>query len=65
MIFDNESWKIGYIEGLKEGIRRYAIWKDGVQMVGVMQRPLSEVLREIKGNEEVGVRIREIGVNGE
>lgn len=38
----------GFVMGLEEGIRMYAIWKDGVQLVGAMQRPLAEVLGEVR-----------------
>ena len=40
----NQMYKCGYLAGLEDGIRRYAIWKDGEQRVGVMQKPLSQVL---------------------
>ena len=34
--------------GLCDGIRRYAVWNDGEQRVGVMQKPLHEVLAKAK-----------------
>lgn len=36
-----------YRRGLKDGVIRYAIWKDGEQFVGIQQRPLRDVLNEI------------------
>ena len=33
-----------YRAGMVNGIRAYAFWKDGEQLVGVMRRPLREVL---------------------
>ena len=33
-----------FTDGYKEGVRTYAIWTDGVQLVGAMQRPLKEVI---------------------
>ena len=33
-----------YRAGMKNGVREYAVWKDGEQLVGVMRRPLREVL---------------------
>lgn len=35
--------RIGFLEGVIEGIRLYAIWKNGEQLVGCMQRPLKGV----------------------
>ena len=34
-----------YRLGWEDGVRLYAIWDSGQQLVGVMRRPLSEVLR--------------------
>jgi len=39
-------------EGMKEGTRALAIWKDGRPLVGVLAEPLDTVLREI--DDEVG-----------
>lgn len=40
--------KIKYFRmGLKVAITEYAIWKDGKQYVGVLQRPLKDILMEI------------------
>jgi hypothetical protein len=36
--------RIEFLRGVIEGIRLYAIWKDGQQVVGCLQRPLKEVL---------------------
>jgi hypothetical protein len=38
-------------EGYKDAVCNYAVWKDGEQLVGVMQRPLKQVLEEIDGND--------------
>ena len=38
--------RIGFLEGAMEGITLYAVWKDGEQLVGVMQRPLKQVLEQ-------------------
>lgn len=40
--------RIGFLEGAIEGITLYAIWKDGEQLVGCLQRPLKEVLQPYK-----------------
>ena len=32
------------VEGWAAGVRLYAVWKDGDQLVGVSRRPLAEVL---------------------
>ena len=36
--------RIGFLEGVIEGVRLYAVWKDGKQLVGIQQRPLESVL---------------------
>lgn len=36
--------RIGFLEGAIEGIRLYATWRNGEQLVGCMERPLKEVL---------------------
>lgn len=36
-----------YYQGLREGIERYAHWKDGVQYVGTTGRMLKQALAEI------------------
>ena len=36
--------RIGFLEGAIEGIRLYAIWKNGEQKVGCLETPLKEVL---------------------
>lgn len=33
-----------YLKGWERGVRDYAIWKDGAQLVGVTQLPLDQVL---------------------
>lgn len=42
------DYSIGFLEGAIEGITLYAIWKNGEQLVGCLQRPLSEVLQPIR-----------------
>jgi len=37
--------RIAWLNGAVEGITLYAIWKDGVQQVGSLARPLNEVLK--------------------
>jgi len=36
------------IEGMKDGIRLYAWWKDGVQYVGTCGTTLKDALKEIQ-----------------
>lgn len=36
-----------YVQGIKEGIRAYAVWKDGVEVVGVSQTPMRELFTNI------------------
>lgn len=40
--------KAGFALGLEEGIRMFAIHKDGQQLVGCLQRPLADVLKEVR-----------------
>jgi hypothetical protein len=39
---------IGYREGLIDGVRRFAWWKDGVQYVGTSRKTLKEAVTEIE-----------------
>lgn len=41
-----------YNEGLRDGIHRYAHWRDGVQYVGTTGRTLQEALVEVNQAEE-------------
>lgn len=36
-----------YKEGYSDAVTNYAVWKDGEPLVGVMQKPLKQVLEEI------------------
>jgi hypothetical protein len=40
-----------YYEGLREGITRYAVWRDGRQEVGCLGDPLASVLARINLEE--------------
>lgn len=40
--------RIGFLEGAIEGITLYAIWRNGEQLVGCLQRPLGETLQPYK-----------------
>lgn len=40
-----------YKHGYKAGVAEYAVWKDGEQRVGVMQRPLRKVFDEIDSGD--------------
>ena len=46
LAFASLTMKIGlvYRKGWARGMKDYAVWKDGEQLVGVMQRPLQGVL---------------------
>ena len=37
-----------FIDGVKAGVEAFAIWKEGTQYVGVMQKSLYEVFRDIE-----------------
>lgn len=40
-----ELHRMGFLEGVIEGIRLYAVWKNGEQKVGCLEKPLKEVLK--------------------
>ena len=42
---DSEKW---YKQGYVDAVTNYAVWHDGQQLVGVMRRPLREVLTEVE-----------------
>jgi len=37
-----------FIDGVIAGVETFAVWKDGTQVVGIMERPLSEEIKDIK-----------------
>ncbi len=37
-----------FIKGVIAGVEAFAIWKNGTQYVGVLHKPLYDVLRDIK-----------------
>jgi len=37
-----------FTRGVIAGIVAYAVWKDGKQVVGINERPLKEVIEEVK-----------------
>jgi hypothetical protein len=41
-----------YHEGLRDGVHRYAHWRDGVQYVGTTGRTLQEALEDINRAEQ-------------
>lgn len=43
-----------YYDGLRDAIRALAVYRNGEQLVGVMQRPLKTVLAEIDTYEADG-----------
>lgn len=44
----NKLVSIGYREGLIDGVRRFAYWKDGKQHVGTSGKTLEEAIAEIE-----------------
>jgi len=42
-----------YFDGVREGLRMYAWWKDGVQYVGTTGRTLKEALGEVDQAEKI------------
>lgn len=41
-----------FIDGVIAGITAFAVWKDGKQYVGVLEKPLVDVLRDVE--EQLG-----------
>lgn len=44
-----------FIEGVIAGVTAFAVWRDGREVVGIMQKPLKEEIAEIReglGGEE-------------
>ncbi len=54
--------RLGFIEGQIQGIRDYAIWKNGEQKVGCLEKPLKEVLAPLHAELD---RLHAIDVNFE
>lgn len=38
---------VAYREGIKKGVRRFAVWENGEQRVGIKKERLEDVYREI------------------
>jgi len=49
-----------FVEGVIAGVEMYAIWKDGKQVVGIMQTPLETVKTEIK--EQLGYKLSVVDI---
>lgn len=49
-----------FIEGVKAGVRMFAVWKDGKQFVGVMREPLEKMLEEIEKDLGGGMFEKEV-----
>ncbi len=50
---------VAYVKGWAEGVRLYAIWKDGEQFVGVKRKPLFDVLEEGPDLDVLMLRLNE------
>ncbi len=37
-----------FINGVIAGVTAYAFWKDGIQVIGIAERPLQEEIKEIR-----------------
>lgn len=61
MALTANAHRIGFLEGQIEGIRAYAIWRNGEQLVGCLEKPLEEVLAPLqKEIEELKQKNREM-----
>lgn len=43
--------RLYYDEGYKKALDDYAIWKDGVQVIGCMETPIKEIIAKIDAEE--------------
>lgn len=43
-----------YYEGVMDGIRAHAIYRDGMLVVGALQKPIYRVLDEVRGAKALG-----------
>jgi hypothetical protein len=43
----DKAYRMGLQNGMIEAVRMLAVWKDGVQVVGVMREPLRDVITGI------------------
>lgn len=50
----HEAVSAAHWEGLREGVRRYAWWKDGVQYVGSGVYTLADAIATIDAAEQAG-----------
>lgn len=44
---NSADYQLGFLEGQIKGISDFAIWRDGGQFVGCLERPLGEVLKPL------------------
>ena len=49
---EDENNTIAYYNGLREGVRLYAHWKDGVQYVGTTGKTLKKAIEQIDADEQ-------------
>ena len=49
---------ISYYNGIKDGVRRFAWWKDGIQYVGTCGNTLANALKEIE--DKCNLRLKEV-----
>lgn len=46
-----KEYEMGYRQGYIDAISNYAVWRDGVQYVGILQTPLKEMIEEVKTSD--------------
>lgn len=49
---EDENNTIAYYNGLRDGVRLYAHWKDGVQYVGTTGKTLKKAIEQIDADEQ-------------
>ena len=53
IIWSTPGERAAYFRGIREGLQRYAWWKDGVQYVGSCGRTLQDAYKDVDNEEGV------------
>lgn len=46
--FETQAEKSAWLEGVVTTLDLFAVWKEGIQYVGVLQVPLKDILTDLK-----------------
>lgn len=45
-----KAFDTGYVQGLIDATKEWSVWNDGERTIGVMRKPLNDVIEEIVKN---------------